>query len=78
MMRVRVECYAGRKAEERPVRFQLEGHDYMVEEVVYQWYGPDDAFFKVRADDGNLYILRQDRSHSEGAWSLEAFRELTR
>ena len=76
MMRVRVECYAGRKADERPVRFELEGHDYMVEEILDQWYGPDTAFFKVRADDGNRYILRQDRSHSEGEWSLEAFRGL--
>jgi hypothetical protein len=24
-----------------------------------QWYGPQDAFYKVRADDGNLYILRR-------------------
>ena len=23
-----------------------------------QRFGPDDEFFKVRADDGNLYILR--------------------
>jgi hypothetical protein len=78
MMRVKVECYAGRKADERPVRFELEGHVYMVEEIIDQWYGPDDAFFKVRADDGNLYILRQDRSSSEGVWSLEAFRGLAR
>ena len=24
----------------------------MVEEVLDQWYGPQDAFYKVRADDG--------------------------
>ena len=61
-MKVRVECYAGSKAEERPVRFNLEEHDYFVEEVLDQWYGPDDAYFKVRADDGNLYILRRATS----------------
>jgi hypothetical protein len=74
MMTLRVECYAGRKGDERPIRFALHGHDYMVEEVVDRWYGPDAAFFKVRADDGNLYILRQ--STSDGEWSLESFREL--
>ncbi len=31
----------------------------MVEEVLDQWYGPSDVFYKVRADDGNLYILRR-------------------
>jgi len=48
----------------------------MVDEVLDQWYGPSDAFFKVRADDGNLYIPRQDRSTADGAWSLESFRNL--
>ena len=74
-MIVRVECYAGSKAEERPVRFKLEEHDYFVEEVLDQWYGPDDAYFKVRADDGNTYILRHDTSTPEGEWSLESFRQ---
>jgi hypothetical protein len=75
-MQVRVECYAGRKADERPIRFQLGDRDYMVDEVLDQWYGPSDAFFKVRADDGNLYILRRDLSTPEGAWSLESFRKI--
>jgi hypothetical protein len=75
-MRVRVECYSGRKADERPVRFWLDEHAFLVEEVLDQWYGPSDVFFKVHADDGNLYILRQSQRPSEDAWSLEAFREL--
>jgi hypothetical protein len=74
-MKLRVECYAGGRADERPIRFQLDDNDYMVEELLDQWYGPSDAFFKVRADDGNLYILRQDRSAPDGVWSLESFRE---
>jgi len=56
-MRLHVDCYAGRKAEERPVRFRLDEREYLVEEVIDQWYGPEHVFFKVRADDGNLYIL---------------------
>jgi hypothetical protein len=74
-MKVRVECYAGSKAEERPVRFNLEVHAYFVEEVLDQWYGPDDAYFKVRADDGNLYILRRATSAPVGEWNLESFRQ---
>jgi hypothetical protein len=38
----------------------------MVEEVLDQWYGPQDAFYKVRADDGNLYILRRETSTPDG------------
>jgi hypothetical protein len=44
----------------------------MVEEVVDQWYGPDAAFYKVRADDANLYILKHNNTTEE--WSLESFR----
>jgi len=73
-MKLRVECYAGRKADERPVRFHLDERDYLVEEVLDQWYGPDDTFFKVRADDGNLYILRRNTSADE--WTLETFRQI--
>jgi hypothetical protein len=75
-MNLTVECYAGGKADERPMRFQLGERIFIVEEVLDQWYGPDDSFFKVRADDGNLYILRQELSTAERAWSLESFREL--
>ena len=74
-MKLRVQCYAGRKEDARPVRFQLGERDYLIEEIVDQWYSPDDAFFKVRTDDGNLYILRRGAS-AEEEWSLEAFREL--
>jgi hypothetical protein len=73
-MNVRVQCYAGRKADERPLRFWLHEREYLVEEVLDQWYGPDDTFYKVRADDGNLYILRHNTSVDQ--WTLESFRRL--
>jgi hypothetical protein len=69
---VRVQCYSGSKADERPVRFELDGHEYMVEEILDRWYGPEDTFFKLRADDNNTYILRH--SPAEDVWSLESFR----
>ena len=73
-MKLRVECYSGWRTEERPVRFWLDDHSYFVEEILDQWYGPDAMFFKVRADDGNYYILRRSPSAAVGVWSLEAFR----
>jgi hypothetical protein len=64
-------------ADERPVRFHMGERACFVEEILDQWYGQDDSFFKVRADDGNLYILRQHRSTPGRPWSLESFRQLT-
>ena len=77
-MKLSVECYAGHKADERPVRFWLDEKRYHVEAVLDQWYGKDGIFFKVRADDGNLYILRQQTSSADGTWDLVSFREENR
>lgn len=74
-MNLQVQCYAARKADERPVRFQLNDREYLVEEVVDQWYGPEHVFFKLRASDGNLYILRHQTSAPDGGWELVSFRQ---
>lgn len=75
IMKVQVQCYAGRVAEERPVRFRLDEHEYLVEDVLDQWYGPEHVFFKLRADDGNVYILRHETATPDGVWDLVSFRE---
>ena len=73
-MIVEVQCYAGRKADERPVRFRIGDRDYIVEEIIEQWYGPDDTFYRVRADDGKIYLLRH--STVDGTWSIEVGQKL--
>jgi len=73
---LKVECYSGYKVEERPRRFTAlapRARTYEVMDVLDQWYGPGYQCFKVRADDGNLYILK--RHLTEDAWSLESFRQ---
>lgn len=77
-MRVQVECYAGQKADERPVRFTLGGRTFEVEEVLDQWYGPEDIYFRVRADDSSLYILRHSQNVQDDSWTLESFRRACR
>jgi len=72
-MELEVICYSGHKADERSVRFRLNQRDYTDEEVLDRWYGPDAAFYKVRAHDSNVYILRQQTS--DGSWHLAAFRQ---
>jgi len=71
-MTVHVECYSGFKADERPLRFRLGERWLAVEDVMDRWYDPDAIYFRVRADDGCVYILRH--REREGAWTLESFR----
>ncbi len=75
-MKLEVVCYAGMKGDERLVRLRLDGREYLVDEILDQWYGPEKAFYKVRADDGNLYILSRETSMPDGLWDLESFRQL--
>jgi hypothetical protein len=70
-----VECYSGRKADERPLRFWFGGRQYQVESVLDQWYDPESISYKIRADDGNVYILRQQSSGPDGEWVLGSFRQ---
>jgi hypothetical protein len=43
-----------------------------VKEVLDQWYGVGYRCFKVRADDGAVYILKH--TETEDIWTLESFR----
>ena len=77
-MKLHVECYSGYRADERPLRFtSLEkagSPKFEVTEVLDQWFGVDYQCFKVRADDGNIYILRHELREDEGCWRLDSFR----
>jgi len=74
-MKVRVECYSGYKADERPCRFFLGERCYHVLEIADQWYGPGNSYFKVRADDANFYILRNAWGEEPSGWFLDAYRQ---
>ena len=74
-MTLHVECYAGYRADERPLRFRSHEKDsrtYEVVEVLDQWYGVGYRCFKLRADDGNIYILCHNEREDE--WVLDSFR----
>jgi hypothetical protein len=71
MNEIRVECYAGYRADERPLRFVLRGREFQVEELDGQWFSPAAIYFRVRANDGNFYVLRHDEV--QDSWTLDAF-----
>ena len=70
-MEVGVECYAGHRGEETPRRFRLGDRQIEVAEVVDAWLAPDHRYFKVRGEDGGLYILRHDVAG--GGWLLTLY-----
>jgi hypothetical protein len=70
-MRIRVETYAGYGGVDMPRRFFFDERRIEVAENLDQWHGADYRYFKVKGDDGNIYILRVDDARSE--WSLILF-----
>jgi len=70
-MAVRVECRATNRGEESPLAFYLADRRLAVVEVLDRWPGRDHRYFKVRAEDGAVYILRCDLKTEE--WDLTLF-----
>lgn len=65
--RIAVECYSGHRANERPVAFTLGDQRFEVEEIVDRWYEggtepgrPELHYYKVRTNEGQLFLLRYD------------------
>ena len=69
---LRVECYAGHKGDERPVRLQIDEQMVEIAEVEDRWYSPGATYFRVLLANGERYVLR--REDGQDMWTLEAFR----
>jgi hypothetical protein len=65
---ITVRCRAHHMGEEEPESFDLGGARRRVKAVLDAWLAPDHRYFKVKADDGGVYILRHDVSG--GYWEL--------
>jgi hypothetical protein len=75
-MAIRVECYAGYRGEQEPLEqeplaFWLGERRVAVRAVVDRWFAPRQRWFRVDADDGNMYVLRQDDAN--GDWEIAAY-----
>lgn len=75
-MPIRVECHAGFRGEQEPLAFWLGERRLEVLEIADRWLATGYRDFRVRADDGNLYVLRYHEPRD--IWELEAFTRVTR
>lgn len=72
VMSIRVQCYAGYRDEQEPLAFWIGDRRRVVRAVVGRWFAPRQRWFRVEADDGNLYVLRQD--DASGDSKITAYR----
>lgn len=63
-----VETSSGTAGNGAPVAFALRDRIFKVREIVDHWDGIDHAYYKVIADDGNLYVIRHDLE--ENQWEM--------
>jgi len=68
---IRVECYAGYRGEETPLRFYFGERKVEVIAVLDRWLAPDHRYFKVTGHDGGTYIVRYDVPSDH--WELTMF-----
>jgi hypothetical protein len=70
-MDLKVDCYAGYRGEETPRSLELGHRRVDVVEVIDRWFGEDHRYFKLRGDDGAVYLLRHDEPADR--WELTMF-----
>jgi hypothetical protein len=69
---LRVECYSGRKGDERPLRIIFRDRVADVTAVEDRWYSPGYTYFRVLTSTGERYVLGHQEAQDQ--WTLEAFR----
>lgn len=58
MSETHVECYAGHRGEETPRCSHLEVRTIEIVEILARWTEPEARLFRLRGDDGRVYVLR--------------------
>ena len=65
---IKVECHSGYQIKEKPIAFQFCNRRYRVKEVMDRWYGEGSVYFKVEAEDNNIYLLKYEEG--QDSWDL--------
>ena len=65
---LKVEYKTSSKLSGRPVAFFLSNSRYKVEEIIDRWYGKGSRYFKIKANDDNIYLLKYDERKDFWEW----------
>jgi len=68
---IEVESYSGYCAEETPRVIYIGKQKIGIEAIIDRWLAPEYRYFKVRGDDGAIYIIRYDVVNE--IWDLTMF-----
>jgi hypothetical protein len=60
-IKIEVAAYSGYKANERPLYFVRDRKKFQVTKILNRWVGQDHNYFKILADDGQVYTLKWHR-----------------
>lgn len=71
LLSIGVECYSGHRGEETPRAILLGDRRVVVVGIIDQWLAPDHRYFKLRGEDGDIYLVRHDAA--SGNWELTMF-----
>ena len=69
---VRVDCYSGYKADERPMRLHLGARSFEIAKIEDRWYEPGATYFRVLLEDGDRYVLRH--VEAQDVWTVAGYR----
>lgn len=69
---MRVECYSGHRGDETPRALIIGARRVEVVDVLDRWIAPDHRYFKIKGDDGDIYIVRY--ANRSDSWELTMFR----
>jgi hypothetical protein len=70
-LEVRVSCRDDEQSCSEPQCFYIGGRRVGVVDVLDRWPASDCGYFKLRCDDGGVYILRYDEG--SGCWGIAMF-----
>jgi hypothetical protein len=72
LLSIGVECYAGHRGEQTPRTLILGDRRIAVVEVLDARLAPEHRYFKLKAADGDTYLVRHDERSD--TWELTMFR----
>jgi len=73
-MRLNVHCSRDARGDEIPVRLDFDDRTVLVAEILDRWPGQAYCYFKIRGEDGSLYVIRHNEEH--GTWELTLFQRV--